>query len=471
MPRLLLALAAAAAAMLKAEGNEEYRPDPAASEWIQSGPYAVAQRMVNVPRSWTALGGYNAQCLTTAGAACGGTIAVMVTYPTFGAPKNTSDMFLGLDIPVEGAAPPLLTPSASFPSGYPVVSWGIGWMSWVQRYSYTQALWASHGIVTVAPASTDRALVPDFQQLSLDILSALSWSAADTSSFLHGNTNKRKYAVAGHSSGGGAAMGAAAIWERSRARAPFTLDSLLVYGITPVGLPPEANFATTPGLFISGEKDVLVPVEWHRSIFDGLSREMPRVHVVGDLMTHCFLDVEPWGPSGVQWPASDCDIASEYPTPLAAPDWFQDVVAAGMGTGLRLNPVSNLGEYATPGRQNEWMREISLQFLKSRLVNNTGGASPIAFTVNDGDSWIMPLMQDARTFDAKVLGPAENGVARPPGDKIAGGGSAQSAMSSALAAFSAFRGLAPLMAPLNAASAAVVQPEARTAPGTAAVAG
>ena len=162
-------------------------------------------------------------------------------------------MFLGLDVPKDDTASPLLPSSIS--GGYPVVSWGIGWMSWANRYSYTHALWASHGIITVSPMSTDRALVPDFELLFRDMLSALSWAAADKNSFLYDKTNTKKYAVAGHSSGGGAAMGAAATYERNKARAPFTLDALLVWGITPVGLPPEANLAKTPGLFLSGEKD------------------------------------------------------------------------------------------------------------------------------------------------------------------------------------------------------------------------
>ncbi|XRA99591.1 chlorophyllase [Pycnococcus provasolii] len=438
----------------------EVIPDVSTSPLIQSGSYAVGQRVVTIPRSWTAAG-YNPACLTNNGLMCGGTFDVMVTYPTYGTPKNTSDMFLGLDVPKDDTAPPLLPSSIS--GGYPVVSWGIGWMSWANRYSYTHALWASHGIITVSPMSTDRALVPDFELLFRDMLSALSWAAADKNSFLYDKTNTKKYAVAGHSSGGGAAMGAAATYERNKARAPFTLDALLVWGITPVGLPPEANLAKTPGLFLSGEKDVLVPVEWHRSIFDTLNREMPRVHIVGELMTHCFLDVEAWGPSGVQWPASDCDIASVEPTPLAAPDWFQDVVAAGMGTGLRLNPMANLGEYARVGKQLEWTRELSTRFLKARLLDSTGGNSQIAMTNADGDAWILPAMRDARTYDAKTLGPMERGVPVAKGEKVAGGGSAQSAMSTTLAAFSAFRGLAPLLAPLNAASAAVVQPEERVA--------
>jgi len=59
----------------------EVIPDVSASPLIQSGPYAVGQRVQTIPRSWTAAG-YNPACLTNNGLMCGGTFDVMVTYPT-----------------------------------------------------------------------------------------------------------------------------------------------------------------------------------------------------------------------------------------------------------------------------------------------------------------------------------------------------------------------------------------------------
>ena len=59
----------------------EVIPDVSTSPLIQSGSYAVGQRVVTIPRSWTAAG-YNPACLTNNGLMCGGTFDVMVTYPT-----------------------------------------------------------------------------------------------------------------------------------------------------------------------------------------------------------------------------------------------------------------------------------------------------------------------------------------------------------------------------------------------------
>ena len=91
----------------------------------------------------------------------------------------------------------------------PIVAFGHGWLQSADRYSDTMRYLASWGIIVVAP-NTHRSLFSSHQGLGLDLSRALRMVAYGELGAGRVRGDLRRMGVIGHSTGGGAAVLAAA---------------------------------------------------------------------------------------------------------------------------------------------------------------------------------------------------------------------------------------------------------------------
>lgn len=340
------------------EPQEPQEPDvfAQADALAVAGPFKTAHRVVRVPRFWNGAGPVSRASLKEACGfrACAGAFDVHIVYPVadenvpVGPPRHTD--FLRPN----GQGPPLLWPvpavAASMKSsddddGWPLLVFGIGWASWTMRYVYTMAHLASHGIVVAAPMSADRALAPSFRRFYEDLLSTASFLTLRTSAgfaragpppWLFGRIAGTSVALAGHSSGGGAAISAAAAWRAEKQRRLFhgeNVDALTfalrqVVLLSPSDLvSPDSDWRAVapdvPVVILAGDADRITPLSRIKATMLKLPPSAPLSLVVLVNGSHCFLDPEAFPlvrrRRSVPQPASDCDAAYARGSAMASP--------------------------------------------------------------------------------------------------------------------------------------------------------
>lgn len=130
----------------------------------------------------------------------------------------------------------------------PIVALGHGWLQSVDKYVDTMRYLASWGIIVVAP-NTHRSLFSSHQGLALDLSRALRMVAYGELGGGRVRGDLRRLGVLGHSTGGGAAVLAAAKDDQIRA----------VVTVTAAETKPSAILAAgrvaAPGLHLIGTKD------------------------------------------------------------------------------------------------------------------------------------------------------------------------------------------------------------------------
>ena len=130
----------------------------------------------------------------------------------------------------------------------PIVAVGHGWLQPVSRYADTMRYLASWGIIVVAP-NTHRSAFSSHQGLALDLSRALRMAAYGELGGGRVRGDLRKLGVLGHSTGGGAAVLAAA--KDDQIRAMMTVSAMEV---RPSAI-QAAGKVEVPSLHIIGGKD------------------------------------------------------------------------------------------------------------------------------------------------------------------------------------------------------------------------
>jgi len=130
----------------------------------------------------------------------------------------------------------------------PIVAVGHGWLQSAERYSDTMRYLASWGIIVVAP-NTHRSFFSSHQGLALDLSRALRIVAYGDLGAGRVRGDLRKLGVLGHSTGGGAAMLAAAKDDQIRAVVTVTAAETRPSAIEAAGK------VYVPSLHLIGSKD------------------------------------------------------------------------------------------------------------------------------------------------------------------------------------------------------------------------
>jgi dienelactone hydrolase len=130
----------------------------------------------------------------------------------------------------------------------PIVALGHGWLQPVDRYADTMRYLASWGIIVVAP-NTHRSLFSSHQGLALDMSRALRMVAYGELGGGRVRGDLRRLGVLGHSTGGGAAVLAAAKDDQIRAVVTVTAAETRPSAIEAAGR------VEAPSLHLIGAKD------------------------------------------------------------------------------------------------------------------------------------------------------------------------------------------------------------------------
>jgi dienelactone hydrolase len=153
----------------------------------------------------------------------------------------------------------VFTPRAGL--GLPAVAFGHGWLQPPERYRELLHHLASWGIVAAAPA-TQRGPLPSHRLLGADLLTTLDVVTTVRLGPDGISVDPAKLGLAGHSTGGGAAVLAAAQdaqAEHPRIKAVATITAAQT-------LPPATEVAkeiTVPGLHLAAEDDLVAPAVAH----------------------------------------------------------------------------------------------------------------------------------------------------------------------------------------------------------------
>ena len=134
----------------------------------------------------------------------------------------------------------------------PLVAFGHHWMQPVRRYADTLRYLASWGIVAIAPA-TERGPFPSMGGLGIDLSTALDLVANSRLADRAVSVDPKKFGVAGHGTGGGAAVLAAS--KNPAIKAVVTVNAA---NIRPSAV-EAAGLVLVPGLHIAGGKDNYTP--------------------------------------------------------------------------------------------------------------------------------------------------------------------------------------------------------------------
>lgn len=136
--------------------------------------------------------------------------------------------------------------------GLPAVAFGHGWLQPTARYDELLYHLASWGVVAVAPA-TQAGPLPSHREFAADLRAALDICVGVRLGDGDISVDPERFALAGHGTGGGCAVLAAAADDRCRA----------VATLAPGGtLPPSVQDAprcTMPGLHLAGGADLVAP--------------------------------------------------------------------------------------------------------------------------------------------------------------------------------------------------------------------
>jgi dienelactone hydrolase len=140
--------------------------------------------------------------------------------------------------------------------GLPAVVFGHGWLQPSARYAGLLRHLASWGIVAASP-TTQRGPLPSHRLYAADLRTALDVCVGVRLGDGDISVDPAKLGVAGHSTGGGAAVLAAA--DDPRVRAVATIAAAEV---RPSAL-DAARRCTMPGLHVVGGKDLIAPAVGH----------------------------------------------------------------------------------------------------------------------------------------------------------------------------------------------------------------
>lgn len=146
------------------------------------------------------------------------------------------------------------TPSEGL--GLPAVVFGHGWLQPSERYRGLLRHLASWGIVAASP-NTQRSPLPSHRLYAADLRTALDVCVGVRLGDGQISVDPAKLGLAGHSTGGGAAVLAAADDDRVRAVATVSAAE-----VRPSAL-DAAKRCTMPGLHLIGGKDLIAPGAGH----------------------------------------------------------------------------------------------------------------------------------------------------------------------------------------------------------------
>jgi len=181
------------------------------------GPYPVSQRTVTVTRANST------------------TFTAQIRYPATSTAASA---------PFASAAAPAAA-----------VSFGHGFLSAVDLYDSTMDHLASHGYIVIATTS-ESSLFPSHSNFALDIRQCLTWLEQQdvlAGGWLLGAVDETKFAVSGHSMGGGASALAAGADTRIKCLATLAAAE------TNPSASTAASSIQVPSRFIVGSQDTIVP--------------------------------------------------------------------------------------------------------------------------------------------------------------------------------------------------------------------
>ncbi|MEU7282121.1 alpha/beta hydrolase [Streptomyces sp. NPDC045431] len=148
---------------------------------------------------------------------------------------------------------------------HPGLAFGHGFLQNISTYESTLRHYASWGFITVAPKSQG-GLSPSHSGFADDLNAALAWLTtqnATTGSRFAGAVDTSRYALAGHSMGGGAALLAA-----SRNPAVKSVSTLAAAETKPSAVTASAALSV-PVQYVGGSKDTIAGVDGHqRRMYD-----------------------------------------------------------------------------------------------------------------------------------------------------------------------------------------------------------
>ncbi|MFJ6797245.1 alpha/beta hydrolase family protein [Streptomyces sp. NPDC091268] len=143
------------------------------------------------------------------------------------------------------------------PGLHPGLAFGHGFFQDISKYESTLRHYASWGFITVTPKSQG-GISPSHSGFADDLNAALTWLTAQnstTGSRFAGAVDTSRYALSGHSMGGGAALLAA-----SRNAAVKSVSTLAAAETNPSAVSASAALAI-PAQYVGGSKDTIAGVE------------------------------------------------------------------------------------------------------------------------------------------------------------------------------------------------------------------
>ncbi|MFD3869436.1 alpha/beta hydrolase [Streptomyces sp. NPDC058623] len=148
---------------------------------------------------------------------------------------------------------------------HPGLAFGHGFVQDISRYENTLRHYASWGFITVTPKSQG-GVFPSHSAFADDLNAGLAWLTAQnaaTGSRFAGAVDTSRYALSGHSMGGGAAMLAA-----SRNPAVKSVSTLAAAETNPSAA-AAGSALSIPAQYVGGSKDTVAGVDGHqRKMYD-----------------------------------------------------------------------------------------------------------------------------------------------------------------------------------------------------------
>ncbi len=226
------------------------------------------------------------RALVTAGALV---VAVVAATPTSAVQQPVTTKTVTVQIAGRSFPAQLSYPARQ--GRYPVVAFAHGYMNRSSWYAETLRSIAAWGYVVIAPDS-ETGRFPSHARLAGDLNRSLRWLSAQSATGTHnvprGRVDATRFAVAGHSMGGGVALLAA---TRNR-----SVDT--VFTLAAAETRPRASLAVrglrVPSLFVVGSDDRIVPAAGTAVMF----RRAPSPTLLASITggSHCgFMEVIPVG--------------------------------------------------------------------------------------------------------------------------------------------------------------------------------
>lgn len=174
---------------------------------------------------------------------------------------------------------------------HPGLAFGHGFFQDISKYETVLRHYASWGFITVTPKSQG-GLSPSHTGFADDLNAGLTWLTAQNTtsgSRFAGTVDTGRYALSGHSMGGGAALLAA-----SRNPAVKTVSTLAAAETNPSAITASAAL-TIPAQYVGGSKDTIAGVAAHqRKMYDAKKAPTQLRVITGGF--HCgFVDSNGFG--------------------------------------------------------------------------------------------------------------------------------------------------------------------------------